>query len=88
MDLDGRAREQDRFGNNAADGAADFDRRRVDFPVIDALRNFAGVCGRWCPVIPVLHRFLVALSTAVVDQVNGARTALDPLVCWCSSQKA
>ena len=43
-------RELDRQGNNAADVAADFGRRRVDFLVIDARRNFAGVCGRWYPI--------------------------------------
>ena len=42
MVRDGGVREQDRVGNNAADEAADFGRRRVDFPVIDARRNFAG----------------------------------------------
>ena len=47
MVKDGGARELDRIGNDAADVAADFGRRRVDFSVIDARRNFAGVCGRW-----------------------------------------
>ena len=47
MVLDGRVREQDRFGNNAADEAADFGRRRVDHTVIDARRHLSGVCGRW-----------------------------------------
>ena len=47
----GGVRELDRLGNNAADEAADSGRRRVDVPVIDARRNFAGVCGRWYPVI-------------------------------------
>ena len=46
MFLDGRVREQDRLGNNAADEAADFGRRRVDHTVIDARRNLSGVCGR------------------------------------------
>ena len=36
-------RELDRMGNNAADVAADFGRRRIDFLVIDARRNYAGV---------------------------------------------
>ena len=73
-------RELDRSGNNAADEAADFGRRRVEFPVIDARRNFAGVCGRWYPVILVLHRFFIDISRAVVNRVDGASTALDPLV--------
>ena len=46
-------KEQDRLGNNAADEAADFGRRRVDHSVIDARRCLSGVCGRgtlssWC----------------------------------------
>ena len=31
------------------------DASRVDFVVKDARRNFAGVCGRWYPVILTLH---------------------------------
>ena len=42
MVRDGGVRELDRLGNNAGDEAADFGRRRVDFPVVDARRNFAG----------------------------------------------
>ena len=59
MVRDGRVREQDRVGNNAADEAADFGRRRFDFPVIDARWNYAGVCGRWYAVILTVHRFLL-----------------------------
>ena len=40
---DGGVRELDRLGNDAADEAADFGRRRVDFPVIHARRNLSGV---------------------------------------------
>ena len=38
----GRVRELDRLGNNAADEAADFGRRRVAPAVIDARRNLSG----------------------------------------------
>ena len=72
--------EQDRVGNNAADEAADFGRRRVDFPVVDARRNFGVVCGRWCSVILTLHRFLIGSSGGVVNHVDGDDTATDPLV--------
>ena len=47
MVLDGRVRELDRVGNDAADEAADFGRRRVGDAVIDACRNLSGVCCRW-----------------------------------------
>ena len=57
MVLDGRVREVGRLGNDAADEAADFGRRRVGNAVIDARRNLSGVCSRWYPVILDLHRF-------------------------------
>ena len=59
MVLDGRVREIDRLGNDAADEAADFGRRRVGNAVFDARRNLCGVCGRWDPVILDLHRFFI-----------------------------
>ena len=43
MVLNGLVRESDRFGNSAADEAADFGRRRVGNAVIDARRNLSGV---------------------------------------------
>ena len=57
--LDGRVREVDRLGSDAADDAADFGRRRVGHAVIDARRNLSRVCGRWYPVILDLHRCLM-----------------------------
>ena len=80
MVLDGRVRELDRLGNNAADEAADFGRRRVGLAVIDALRNFSGVCGRWCPVLLDLHRYFIAISGAVVNHDGFGGTAPDPMV--------
>ena len=81
MVLDGRVRELDRLGNNAADEAADFGRRRVGPAVIDARRNLSGVCGRWYPVIIDLHRFFIAISRAVVNHDgNNGTTAPDPMV--------
>ena len=55
--IDGRVRELDRLGNDAADEAADFGRRSVGHAVIDARRSLSGVCGRLYPVILDLHRF-------------------------------
>ena len=57
MVLDCRVREVDRIGNDAADEAADFGRRRAGNAVIDARRNLSGVCGRWHPVLLDLHLF-------------------------------
>ena len=80
MVLDDRDRERDRLGNNAAGEAADFGRRRVGQDVIDARRNFSGVCGRWYPVILELRGFFIAISRAVVMHDGGEGTAPDPLV--------
>ena len=90
MVLDGRVREVDRLGNDAADEAADFGRRRVGDAVFDAHRNLSGVFGCWYHVILDLHRFFIAISRAVVNHDGHEGTAPDPmvLVCWCSSQEA
>ena len=88
MVLDGWVREVDKLGNDAADEAADFGRRRIGNAVIDARRNLSGVCGRWYPVILDLHLFFIAISRAVVNHDGRDGTAPDPLVCWCSSQEA
>ena len=68
-------------GINAADEAADFDRRRLDFSVVDARRKsgwslWSVVSGHpgYCIA------FLIAISRAVVDHADGAGTALDPLI--------
>ena len=76
----GAVRDLDRLGNNGADEAADFGRRRVPWWVIDARRNFCGVCSRWRPIVLALHRFFVAISKAVVNHDGGAGTSIDPLV--------
>ena len=80
MVLHGQVREVDRLGNNAADDAADFGRRRVGDAVIDARRNLSGICSRWYPVTLDLHRFFIAISRAVVNHDGGIGTAPDPLV--------
>ena len=80
MVVDGRVRNLDLLGNNAADEAADFGRRRVPVHVIDARRNLVGVCNRWYPVVRHLHRFFIAIARAVVNLDDGRGTAPDPLV--------
>ena len=76
----GQVRREDKVGNDAADEAADFGRRRVSNAVIDARRNLSGVCGRWYPVILDLHRFFIAISRAVVNHDDLGGTAPHPLV--------
>ena len=75
MFLDGRVREVDRIGNDAADEAANFGRRSVGHVFIDARRNLSGVCGRWYPVILDLHRFFIAISRAVLNHDGNEGTA-------------
>ena len=82
--LDGQVREVDRLGNNAADEAADFGRRRVSGSVIDARRNLSGVCGRWYLVILDLHRFFIAISRAVVNHETKTTTHSSSSWSWWS----
>ena len=69
-----------KLGNDAADEAADFGRRRVSPAVIDARRNLSGVRGLWYPVILDFQRFFVAISRTVVNHDGQSGTAPDPLV--------
>ena len=80
MVLHGRVHGEDKLGNDAADEAADFGRRRVCPAVIDARRNLSGGCGRWYPIILDLHRFFIAISRAVVNHDGHGGTAPDPIV--------
>ena len=86
MVLDGRVGEADRLGNDAADEAADFSRRRVGNAVIDARRNLAAVCGRWNPVLLDLHRFFIAISRAVVNHDGREGTVPEPSV-WSAGAR-
>ena len=80
MVLDGWVREVDRLGNDAADEAADFGRRRLGNAVVDARRNLSGVCSHWYPFILDIQRFFIVVSPAVVDHDVRGGTAPDPLV--------
>ena len=84
--LDGRVREVDKIGNNAADEAADYGRRGFGHVVIDARRSLSGVCGRWYPVVLDLHRFFIAISRTVVNHDGREGTAPDPLV-WSAGAR-
>ena len=80
MVLDGRVRNVDKLGNDAADETADYGRRRVGNVVIYARRNLSGVCCRWYPVLLDFHRFFIAISRSVVNLDGRGGTAPDPLV--------
>ena len=64
----GRVRELDKVGNDMADRAADFGRRRVGAEVMDARRSFSSACRSWYPVLRDLHRFFIAIARAVGGQ--------------------
>ena len=66
--------------HDGPDEAADFSRRKVDPYAVDARRNLSGVCRRWYPVVPMLHRLFSAISRAVVNDEGAAGSALHPLV--------
>ena len=57
----GRVRVEDRIGNDLADRAADFGRRRVSDLIIDVRRRFLSACSSWYPVVLELHRFFIAI---------------------------
>ena len=76
----GRVREIDQVGNDIADRAAEFGRRRVGADVIDARRNFFNACRTWYPVIRDLHRYCIAIARAVVNNDGRGGIAPHPMV--------
>ena len=48
--------------------------------IIDARRNYSGVCARWRPVVLGLHRFFIVIARAVVNNDGEAGTSMDPMV--------
>ena len=81
---EGRVRELEKIGNDMADRAADFGRRRVDVGTLDARQHLSNTCRSWYPVIRDLHRFFIAISRAVVNEDGRGGLAPDPhgLGCW------
>ena len=82
----GRVREADKIGNDMADEAADFGRRRIGVDVLDSRREHAGACRIWYPITRNLHRFFIAIARVIVNVDGKGGTALDPLV-WCFGAK-
>ena len=75
----GKVRELDKIGNDMADRAADFGRRRVGVGTLDARRHLSNACRSWYPVLLDLHRFFIAISRAVVNEDGrGGHSALTP----------
>ena len=57
----GRVRAVDKIGDDSADIAADFGRRRVSDLVMNIRGRFVSACAFWYPVVLDLHRFLFLL---------------------------
>ena len=79
----GRVRVEDRVGNDLADRAADFGRRRVSDLVMDVRTRFLSACSSWYPVVMEIHRFFVAIARAAVNEDGCAGVALHPAI-WSS----
>ena len=67
MVRDGRVRMLDKIGNDLADRAADFGRRRVPPAIIDSKRMVHSACTAWYSLIPDLHRFFIAIAREAAD---------------------
>ena len=63
----GSVRVEDRIGDDLADRAADFGRRRVSDFAMDVRRRFLSACSSWYPVVLELHRFFIAIARAAVN---------------------
>ena len=72
----GSVRVEDKIGDDLADRAADFGRRRVSDWVMDVRRRFVSACSSWYPVVLELHRFFVAITRAAVNEDGCAGVAL------------
>ena len=81
----GIVRVEDRMGNDLADMAADFGRRRVSDLVMDVRRRFVSACSSWYPVVLELHRFFVAIARVAVNEDGCAGIALHRTV-WSSGR--
>ena len=82
-----RVRWEDMLGNNLADEAADFGRRRQSDSVSSARRICINACHFWYPLVMDLHRYFIAVARIAVNLDPGHGTAPDPTV-WCTGAPA
>ena len=69
MVQDRRVRLLDKIGNEKADRAADFGRRRVQPSIIDHKGQVLSACRNWYPLVPDLHRFFIAIAGEAVNRM-------------------
>ena len=81
MVRDGRMRMLDKIGNDLADRAADFGRRRVPPAIIDSERMVHSACTAWDSLIPDLHRFFIAIAGEAVKRYGRGGTSPYGVVC-------
>ena len=63
----GQVRRVDKVGNDLADDAADRGRLAAGVHIDDARKDFNFACRKWYPIVGDLHRFLVAICRAVLN---------------------
>ena len=76
----GRVRLEDQLGNAEADAAADLGRRHQSEVLIDARRSLLKARSYWYPIMPDLHRFMIAVAWVTVNHDGRGGTAPDPFV--------
>ena len=76
----GRVQLEDQLGNAEADTAADLGRRHQPEALLDARRKLLKVRTYWYHIVPLLHRFMIAVAWVAVNHDGRGGTAPDPLV--------
>ena len=76
----GRVRALGKAGNDLADKAADFGRRRLPAEVIDARRCYLAACSDWYPLVYDLHRYFIAIARVGVNEDGHGGSAPHPIV--------
>ena len=68
MVRDRRVRLLDKIGNDMADRAADFGRRRVQPSIIDLKRQVLSACGAWYPLFLTYTGSFIAIARKAVNR--------------------
>ena len=76
----GRVQLLDRQENAESDTAADLGRRHQSEVLIDSRRKQLKVRSHWYPIMPDLHRFMIAVARMTVNHGGRGGTAPGPLV--------
>ena len=84
MVRDGRVRMLDKIGNDLADRAADFGRRRVPPAIIDCERMVHSACTAWYSLIPDLLSIFIVIAGEAVNRNGRGGTSIHPTV-WSAA---